>query len=263
MLRTALLVLLAALLAGGAMGQTQPPSPRAGQAGKPPQTIADPIQQHPAADERGTEQNPVIVRSIKSKEDAAQDAQDRQAKTSADWWMLVFSGAVAVGAFLQVGTFIVMISTSRRQLSAYVLPDGGSIRLITAPWGDQKEERIFIEGFVAIKNFGVTPAKKFGAWVAIDVVHLSQPPFDRKSVALDESILAPTEVRNMPVHHGPITDDDLIAIRNGVKRIFVWGEVVFRDVFGRKRYGRYYFFNGSEIAGKGWPLQAAKPHEAN
>jgi hypothetical protein len=99
MLRTALLVLLAALLAGGAMGQTQPPSPCPGQAGKPPQTIADPIQQHPAADERGTEQHPVIVRSIKSEEEAAQDAQDRQAKTSADWWMLVFSGAVAVGPF--------------------------------------------------------------------------------------------------------------------------------------------------------------------
>jgi hypothetical protein len=49
---------------------------------------------------------------------------------------------------------------SSYQLRAYVLPDGGSIRLITVPWGDQKEERIFIEGFVAIKNFGVTPRQE-------------------------------------------------------------------------------------------------------
>jgi hypothetical protein len=92
MLRTALLVLLAALLAGGAMGQTQPPSPRPGQAGKPPQTIADPIQQHPAADERGTEQNPVIVRSIKSKEEAAQDdriVKQKRLPIGGCWFSLV------------------------------------------------------------------------------------------------------------------------------------------------------------------------------
>jgi hypothetical protein len=169
--------------------------------------------------------------------------------------MVITGGLVWVG-FRQ-------IVTTRAQLRAYVLPNGGSIRLISAPWGDKKEERTFIEGFVLIKNFGVTPAKEFSAWLGIDIAHPSQPPFDRTAIGLDESILAPTEDRPMPVHHGPLTDDDLIAIRNGAKRIFVWGAAVYRDVFGQKRYARYYYFNGPEISGKGWPLQAAKPHDAN
>jgi hypothetical protein len=99
----------------------------------------------------------------------------------------------------------------------------------------------------------------------IDVVYVSQPPFDRKSVALDESILAPTEDRNMPVHRGPITEYDLISIRNGVKQIFDFclGRSSFPRRIPPQGYARFYFFNGPEIAGKGWPLQAAKAHEAN
>jgi hypothetical protein len=158
----AILVAIAAIY--GALWSLQHPSPSPSQTSSPPQTQPQSGQESTTNEPHGTERAPFIVRSIKSKEDAAQDARDREDKASTDRWMLVFSGAVAIGAFLQVATFVVMISTSRRQLRAYVLPDGGSIKLIMVPWGERKEERAFIEALVAIKNFGVTPAKKFSAW---------------------------------------------------------------------------------------------------
>jgi hypothetical protein len=49
------------------------------------------------------------------------------------------------------------------------------------------------------------------------------------------------------------------------KRIYVWGEIKYTDIFSREeRFFRFYQWNGMEAPGKGWVLEASdKPQEAN
>src|SRR5262249_45817468 len=110
---------LALVLIGDSWGQSQRPSPRARQQSGPPQAQAQSSQQ-PPADNRGTEAAPLVVRTIKSKEETAKDEQDRKDKAFNDYITIFLSAAVAIIGFLQFLTFVAMIRTSRRQLRAYV-----------------------------------------------------------------------------------------------------------------------------------------------
>jgi len=94
----------------------QPPSPRDFGTSRPPHSEAQSDQETATDQPRGTERIPLIVRTVKSKEEAAQDTRDREDKASTDWWMKIFSAAVAIAAVLQFGTFVLMIRTSRTQL---------------------------------------------------------------------------------------------------------------------------------------------------
>jgi hypothetical protein len=68
----------------------------------------------------------------------------------------------------------------------------------------------------------------------------------------------------MPVHHGPVSEQDLTGIRNETRKIFVWGGADYIDIFGKKRFFRFFLQNGNEMPGKGWDLVPAdKRHEAN
>jgi hypothetical protein len=77
------LALLLAMI-GDSPGQSQEPSPSSANSGNPPQEQSSPNQQKSAIDLRGTAQFPLIIRSIKSKEEAAQDTRHRQDKASTD-----------------------------------------------------------------------------------------------------------------------------------------------------------------------------------
>ncbi len=151
-----------------------------------------------------------------------------------------------------------MIFNGRRQLRAYVLLDGGSIRVISDGQGNQ-----FIEGFVNLKNCGQTPAQNCKSWVQIKIDNIGSPPFDQESHGKGGSIIGPGTPFNLPVHY-PLTPVDLAAIRAETKRIYVWGETEYTDVFGHSRFFKFYQWNGKEIPGMSWPLEAAdKPQKAN
>jgi hypothetical protein len=156
-----------------------------------------------------------------------------------------------------VATVLVTIRSTRRQLRAYIVLDGGSITLRQA--GGQT----FLEGYVRLKNFGQTPAYQHSSWIRIDVREATQPPFDLGGNGLTKAIVAPKGEANMPVHHGPISVQDLSDIRAERKRIFVWGESRYIDAFGKRRFFRFYYWNAKELP-QGWPLVPSdKPDEAN
>lgn len=115
--RVTLILALALALASGYVNaqqrqrRSQPPSPSAAQGEKPNQN----------ADQRGTEDKPVVVKVLPVETTAAeraQEAQDRSDKASADWWMVRLTAALAGVGVLQflalIGQAIVFLIQARR-----------------------------------------------------------------------------------------------------------------------------------------------------
>jgi hypothetical protein len=236
------LALLLAML-GDSWGRSHRPSPRTGQPSSPPQTQAPSDQQKAAPDTRGTEQSPLIVRSVRSKEDAATDAADHQAQATANRWALIFSAGAVVGAFIQAFIFIVMIRTSRRQLRAYVSVRGKDI----TEQGDGNERYIHS---LEIRNTGQTPAKRLQ--VASRTCVLDHPlPLDF-DFAIDPPGRNPSVLTlgtGEPTGHDShadavLTDLELLQIKSpdSGRRLYTYGTVHYRDVFGRKRWTDFSFF---------------------
>jgi hypothetical protein len=177
--------------------------------------------------------------------------------------------AAVLLAFITAGLVWVgyrQIVTSRAQLRAYVFMEGGSLRLIDIVIDEATGQKArYVEGFIVLKNMGVTPASNHRNWTRIEILPANNPPFDQRSEGFGRGVLAPNGGgMEIQLHQGPVSDADLIAFRDETKRIFVWGEVLYSDVFGTDRYYRYYSWNAKEIPGKGWPLSNAdKPHEAS
>lgn len=152
--------------------------------------------------------------------------------------------------------------TAERQLRAYVFMEGSSTKLVQINVNGVLQT--FIEGFVTLKNFGLSPASNYRNWIMIDVLPATTTPFDRTSTGLGRGIIGPSGGMNIPVFYGPVSAADIVAIRAATRRIYVWGEVLYTDAFGEDRYFRFYLRNAMEIPGKGWPLENAdRPHEAN
>jgi hypothetical protein len=154
--------------------------------------------------------------------------------------------------------------TAERQLRAYVFTAGGVISLMTT-----EDRRNYLEISIGIKNFGQTPAYHFSSWSRADIFDANYPIFEiAKSDEM--SIVGPAASRDAVIVKGPITDSDLSAIRDGSKRIFVWGRIDYIDAFGRPRHFQFYDHNGREILapGKGrtgrWPIHPWKrSYQAN
>lgn len=105
-LRLALALLFAAspcaaqLVPGGAL---KPPFPRATQTNKPDQQISTAPEKNRKSEQPSTTEAPTIVKAFTPQQDTTeshQQEQDRLNKAFADWWSLIFTGAlVAVGFF--------------------------------------------------------------------------------------------------------------------------------------------------------------------
>src|SRR4051812_48786052 len=65
-------------------------------------------QQTTAADQRGTEQSPLVVKSIpspKSHEETTAEEAEKKDKSSSDWWLVKLTGILAGIGFLQLLVF--------------------------------------------------------------------------------------------------------------------------------------------------------------
>jgi hypothetical protein len=150
--------------------------------------------------------------------------------------------------------------TSERQLRAYVLIDGGSIVLVHTEAG-----RKFLKVDVLAKNYGQTPAYNFRTWHRVDIIDTDFLPSYEGGEGEQQSIMGPGGERAVTLHKGPISDSELIAIRNNQKTIRVWGRYDYTDAFGRNRYLQFYLQNGRELLkGGGWPIvPSEKQYEGN
>jgi hypothetical protein len=219
-----------------------------------------PAQQQPGANKQGAEESPIIV-TIPTPPQAQTETKPAQNERHNEWlygWSLsdrIAAIANLVG-FLQflalIATVWVMIKNGRRQLRAYVLTEGNSARLIEVTDDESKKVQLYIiESLVKLQNFGQTPANNYRSWVRIEVLPTGSDPFDETHEGFGRGIIAPSSGMDIVIRRIS-SEDEITAIRNGEKRIFVCGEVLYTDVFDVARYFRFYCWNANEIPGKGW-----------
>jgi hypothetical protein len=236
-------------LAQSALSQQQPP-------GQPPQQrlVGPPQKESHAPDEqtkpeqRGSEQAPFIVKIL-----GAEDADNKFNTNSANGidqpWSLsdrIAAIAIIVG-FLQFIALIltvgVMRGTGRRQLRAYVLPEGGALTegtMLTPTMPAHAGEPGIAMQF---KNSGQTPAYRFVNWMAIAVIdpanaHTLIPP---SSLPLQSpATIGAGGTLSKALWFGRIlTASEIADVQAAAKYIFVYGRIEYRDAFRRKRWCTY------------------------
>jgi hypothetical protein len=106
--RLLIVAFLALTCIASAVAQSNRPSPSPGRGNQQPKSIAQPAQQQPAADQRGTDNAPLIVRVIptpKTEQESTQDQTQRDDESSANWWMVRLTGVIAIIGLIQAFVF--------------------------------------------------------------------------------------------------------------------------------------------------------------
>lgn len=233
-----------------------------------PQQPAQQPQQTPAADQRGTEQSPVVVRVVPGppeQANAAQDEKDRREKADLDRKLVEYNGDLALYTkilawfaffqFLALGAQAYWLSRTVKvseraadaakesadavvsQLRAYI-----HVALAEPPTID--DERV-LKATVHVKNTGQTPA--YDAVIVSNIGIVSWPP-PRPLETIFVDTEAPTVVRislpsgeasaNIPEMPN-VTVAEEAGLRAGAYRIIVWGKVNYTDAFKNPRITRY------------------------
>jgi hypothetical protein len=152
-----------------------------------------------------------------------------------DAWSLSDKIAViaSVVAFLQfialIATVFVMRRTAKRQLRAYIGIAGIDIKKVTL-----NEKPVMT---VLIKNFGQTPAYRVRHWVDCAVVTKGTIKFDLEAKSFSgEATLNPSDTYSVVcVMLEPLTFEQVENILNDVDRLFLVGDIRYRDAFGHRR----------------------------
>jgi hypothetical protein len=163
------------------------PSPRLAESSHPPQTHSEQSAQHSTAKPDGSEAAPFFIRIPKTAEEAAQEAEDRKDKAATDWWLMVFTGAVALFTLLLVGATVLLYKAGEKQRasSERIAADANAVSRETLnasrrAWlsvDDVKfvhPTRFTEDGFIfrasaTIKNLGQTPA--MAVWVGFETFY--------------------------------------------------------------------------------------------
>ncbi len=152
-------------------------------------------------------------------------------------WLAVFSGALCVA------TLLLWIATERslgharqateRQLRAYVYPDVARMTRLDA---DAPAAAV-----VRFRNVGQTPAYDFKVWIGIAMAKWPTPFSAMPNMAPggfgSARIVGPQVIGDYGVVSArPLTADEVRAVRAGECAIYVYGQAVYRDVFGVSRF---------------------------
>lgn len=242
---------------------TPPPFVRSGEPGRKTENAPESRAQQTPADNRGTEQSPLSVRIIpapRTPAEAARDAADQQERATANLWMMLLGGAVAVGAVLQFGAWIALIVTTRRQVRAYVFVAGAEI--IDVEIGAVPIVQ------VEIKNAGQTPAHELRhVWRCGFFEHpLNQKlPLPLPSEPSARTHLAPgASVKTHRIAEKQLTGAANTELTNRATALYVYGEILYKDAFNRQRFTRYVFFHaGLPRMGPGQLVAHEKGNEAS
>jgi hypothetical protein len=215
------------------------PPPRFAEAGSPPHTQSEQAGQHAATKPDGSAHSPFFIRIPKTTQEATQEADDRKEKAATDWWLMIFTGAVALFTFLLVGATVLLYragerqlalatKTAEQQLRAYVNVKNAYVLNVA-----DKTKRIIT---VEIENFGQTPAHdmilhgtaKALEWPLKRVLVL--PPLDRSKVSI--APLAPRCTTALSIPLSILSDWEETQLQQGRAGIYTWGEIYYRDSFG-------------------------------
>lgn len=247
-------------------------------------TQAQPTHQQPQSNQShdntnsdacGTDISPLVVKVVpatKTEYDGPDKERQRQKEAESAFWsvaQVVVGGITFVVLVIQAVVFGTqarrlretieqMKITEERQLRAYICWQEGCV----APHASEG----YYDVTFSLRNSGQTPAYDVQSWRCSSIVDLPEPnaPFQtadswggRGMVGPGANMGAVGELRNK------LTPEDRINIKQGKRTIFVWGEVTYRDAFGKPRFTRFRFILGSETS-RGWLLRPAQyGNEAN
>lgn len=222
------------------------PPPRVADTRHPSQAHSEETNQDRAQKPDGSEAAPFFIRIPKTAEEAAQEAEERKEKSSTDWWLMIFTGAVALFTFALVGATLALwvagekqrelaADTARRQLQAYV-------SLSPNKFGGLFNGQVGIT--FDVKNSGQTPAFNLNHRFRMQIFPNPLPPgFEFPVAELDINLgttVAPGgsfemrfgfNIPDLPWHLGEIAANR--------ERIHCWGASTFLDVFNITRTTRF------------------------
>ncbi len=195
-------VLIAVLL----FAPLQNPTPTPRKTGQPQQNQSRATQSPPAADQRGTEQSPLVVKTIpapKTQSESEQEAKEHRAELATNWWLMIFTGLLAAIAFMQLIVFGYQAKQLKRTVEsageqsnamerhideasrsaaamenvATVIQTGNAaiIRaylsvVIGAAVYQDRQEGLKFEGRPSLVNTGSTPARNIHIRIAAEII---------------------------------------------------------------------------------------------
>lgn len=149
----------------------------------------------------------------------------------ADRTMIIATWSLALFALLQLA---VSRDAAHRELRAYLFVRQAEERPLV--WATT--EFRFSSGLV-LQNHGQTPAHDVRHWTAFGVrdhPHIDKP-FTR-STSPTRATMPPGGSLEIPIDL-MVTADEWQEIFDGRKRLYTWGEVIYRDAFGYEQTTRY------------------------
>jgi hypothetical protein len=243
------------LLAAIALGLWIAPMPQS--AGQPSKGIVEKNaapSTRPAADRQNSQQSAEAeaIRAMLSAMTQLQQQQAEAQKTEAsekkstidvEWWLVWVGIIQAVALVLTIGAMIrqtgVLKDTGKRQLRAYVGMTECCLKL---------DPPDVPEGQVTIKNCGQTPAQRVRHWIGIAVLPhplVSKLPVPPGGLQMSVSILPPDSRHTLVVPvKMPIRAQDLQSLYTPEHTVYVYGHVVYEDIFGDEWSTDYRFFCG-------------------
>jgi hypothetical protein len=241
---------LTLLLVATAESWSQQPPPSSGAPNKPPQAQTQRTEQPTATDQRGTEEYPAFVKIIptpKTADETDQEARDRKEKSTTDWWIVRWTGAVAIFTLVLVGvgawqgiqlkrTVDLGLDTAQRDLRAYLLLEDTFFIYKGEHRTDAPSREYTDVHKIRIKNFGRTPAFDMSVWLHRSPTEIPLEEIDGHLVKThSEQPLAPGH------RYGPN-----FAIENPFRHtddFFFYGKLIYRDIYERwwvTRFGWQY-----------------------
>lgn len=241
-LRLSILVLSVLLfLPRNVNAQSQPPIPSNGKSSQPKQKQPQSLNQGTGQDQRGTEQSPIVIKVLptpKTEAEAEQDRKQREeesalkhetmaiGRTQADsslWQAVILFVQLII---LGVQTFVLYktFTNSQMQLRAYVFIEGVELKNISA--GSPLDVKI------RIRNYGSTPAYELTQHVnmAFGPVFVGGH-IPATSGEPSRTNLAHNNYLDMFPTHEELTAEQLTDLQNGTTKLWVYGELHYRDIF--------------------------------
>jgi hypothetical protein len=180
------------------------PVPRSAETSQPPHAHSEQAAQYAQTEPRGTIDAPFVVKVLptpKTVEEAANEAQERREKSSTDWWLMVFTGFVAVFTLMLAGATVQLYRAGERQLkliernaTEQSRDIKASIDLARAEFVSAHYPRIILRDarvvgenvIYLLTNIGATPAIIIESWIMVEFVEQSTPISPLRSLDHDD-----------------------------------------------------------------------------
>lgn len=258
------LFIIILLFAIAVNAQSQRPSPSVRILSNQEKPESDKHKNDSPQNQRGTDQWPLFIKMVPSpnaKDEAAQAKKDKEeqmaANRRAEITTYFIAGATTIQAIALIITIIVMIWVAIRQLRAYVfvdtidmfniIPPPPKIEIPPGAWVYQPNSGPL--AFIVIKNSGNTPAHGVLNWGEIyfkEFPLTSDLPYgDRNAPGLIKTKfdMPPGGKTSKAIRIAqPLSDNEVAQLRSGTHAIYVYGDIIYKDVFYRKRSTSFRFF---------------------